>query len=111
MLIHFDAIEEIITPNMRGGEKSVATRTHADPLCKIIRGKLIPGASVGFHKHETDSEVIFILSGRGKILYDDTCEELFENSCHYCPMGHSHGLFNDSDADLEYFAVIPSHPV
>ena len=109
MLIDFDAIPEIITHQMRGGEKSVATQTYADQLCKIIRGRLIPGASVGFHKHETDSEVIYILSGQGKVLYDDTCEVLTEGSCHYCPNGHSHGLLNDSNADLEYLAVIPTH--
>ena len=72
MLIDFEAIQETVVPQMRGGEKSVAMRTHADSLCKIIRGKLIPGASIGFHTHETDSEVLYILSGHGKILYDDT---------------------------------------
>ena len=109
MLIDFESIQETVVPQMRGGEKSVAMRTHADPLCKIIRGKLIPGASIGFHTHETDSEVLYILSGRGKILYDDTCETLAENSCHYCPKGHAHSLINDSDEDLIYFAVIPTH--
>ena len=109
MLIDFDSIPEVITPQMRGGEKSVATRTYMDPRCRILRGKLIPGASVGYHKHETDSEMIYILSGRGKVLYDDSCEDLSENSCHYCPMGHSHSLFNDSDGDLEYLAIIPLH--
>ena len=28
--------------------------------------------------------------------------------CHYCPKGHSHGLFNDGDEDLVFFAVVPA---
>ena len=27
--------------------------------------------------------------------------------CHYCPKGHTHSLMNDSDAELEFFAVVP----
>ena len=102
-------MQETVVPQMRGGEKSVAMRTRTDSLCKIIRGKPIPGASIGFHTHETDSEVLYILSGGGKIFYDDTCETLAENSCHYCPKGHAHNLINNSDEVLIYFAVVSTH--
>ena len=66
MRIDFDAMEETIIPHMRGGEKEVAARMYTDELGKIMRGRLIPGASIGLHTHEDSSEIIYLLSGRGK---------------------------------------------
>ncbi|WP_295748922.1 cupin domain-containing protein [uncultured Oscillibacter sp.] len=109
MLIEFDKMEPTIIPRMRGGEKEVAARMYTDPLNKIMRGRLIPGATIGMHTHETGSEIIYILSGKGKILYDDGCEPLEAGSCHYCPKGHAHSLINDSPEggeDLRFFAVV-----
>ena len=109
MLIGFDKMQETHVPHMRGGEKDAYLRVHDDGLCKIIQGRLIPGATVGLHTHETDSETIYILSGTGKVLYDGVYEPLQAGSCHYCPKGHEHSLINDSEDDLCFFAVIPVH--
>lgn len=109
MLIDFNAIPETVIPHMRGGEKEVRAHMYTDSLCKIMKGTLIPGASIGLHTHESNSEVIYILSGTGKILYDGAYEPLGPGSCHYCPKGHAHSLINDSDAELTFFAVVPEH--
>ena len=110
MLIEFDKMETTVIPYMRGGEKEVSAQMYADSLGKIMRGTLIPGASIGLHTHETSSEIIYILSGKGKILYDDGCEPLEAGSCHYCPKGHAHSLINDQEeGNLEFFAVVPEH--
>lgn len=107
MLIHFDAMETTLIPHMRGGEKEVSAQMYSDSLGKIMRGRLIPGASIGLHTHETSSEVIYILSGAGKVLCDGMYEPLAAGSCHYCPKGHEHSLINDSQEDLCFFAVVP----
>ena len=107
MLIDFQAITEQVIPHMRGGEKEVAARMYTDELGKIMRGKLIPGASIGLHTHDTSSEVIYILEGRGKVLYEGAYEEVSAGACHYCPKGRAHSLINDSEEDLIFFAVIP----
>ena len=109
MLIDFNAIPETVIPNMRGGEKEARMRMHTDPLCKVVQGRLIPGASIGLHTHEVDSETIYILSGEGKVLYNGEYEKVGPGSCHYCPNGHSHSLINDGEEDLLFFAVIPVH--
>jgi len=109
MLIDFDLITETITPHMRGGEGQVASRTYADKNVRIARGVLKPGCSIGPHVHDNSCEVIYILSGRGKVLYDGVYEALSAGSCHYCPKGQAHSLINDSDGDLAYFAVIPQY--
>ena len=48
-----------------------------------------------------------LIPGGTYVLYDDGCEPLEAGSCHYCPKGHSHSLMNDSDGNLEFFAVVP----
>ncbi len=109
MLIDFEKMETAIVPHMRGGEKETSVKTYTDGHCKIMRGCLIPGATIGLHTHETDCEVIYILSGKGKILYDGGSEPLEAGNCHYCPKGHTHSLMNDAPEggeDLCFFAVI-----
>ena len=47
-------------PNFKGGEKSLYAKMFHDEKNRIIYGKLIPGASIGVHTHETNSEIIYI---------------------------------------------------
>ena len=44
---------------------------------KILLGTLEPGASIGLHTHETNSEIIYILSGKGKVLFEGEYELVF----------------------------------
>ncbi len=107
MKIKFDDIEEKITPHFNGGEGEFIARMLVDERNKILLGKLEPGSSIGYHKHETSSEIIYVLSGTGKMLIEDGEERLCAGDCHYCMKGQSHSFINDSDADLTFFAVVP----
>ena len=108
MKIDFDAIPVAVTPNMKGGEKEVASRRFQDELGGILKGKLIPGASIGLHTHESNYEVIYIVSGHGTMLCDGEEEVLGPGDCTYCPQGHTHSLMNTGAEDLEFFAVLPN---
>ena len=109
MLLNFDQIEEKVIPKMRGGEGEMITRMFVNEDTKIMRGRLTPGSTIGLHTHEGDSEMIFILSGAGKVLCDGEYEPLSAGSCHYCPKGHAHSLINDGTEDLEILAMSPIH--
>ncbi len=110
MIIDFKNIEESVMPHFKGGEGDTRSRNFFDGLNKIMMGHLDVGCSIGYHKHETNSEVILITSGVARCLYDDGEERLVAGDCHYCPRGHSHSLINASDsAPLEYFAIVPEH--
>ena len=98
MLINFEQIPESIIPNMRGGEGQVASHMYVDGDNKIMKGLLA-----------TSSEIIYVLSGTGKVLYDGQYEPLSAGSVHYCPKSHEHSLINDGDGDLTFFAVVPEH--
>lgn len=92
-------------PNFKGGEKSLYAKMFHDEKNRIIYGKLIPRASIGVHTHETNSEIIYITKGTGRVLMDGEYEKLEAGMCHYCPKGHTHSLMNDSDAELEFLQL------
>ena len=94
MYIDFDGMQTKELPNFKGGEKTFRADMFDDGDTKIMRGRLESGASIGLHTHEGNCEIIYILSGNGKVKYDDTEEKLSAGSCHYCPNGHSHSLID-----------------
>lgn len=93
--------------NFKGGEGSLDAVMFFDGVNRILRGTLKPGSSIGYHKHEGNSEIIFVLSGRGKVLMDDGVEYVEAGQCHYCPQDHSHSLINEGPEDLVVCAVVP----
>lgn len=108
MILNFEEMETTRLEHFQGGEKCVHAKMYVDGLNKIMRSVLEPGASVGLHTHETSSEIIYILEGTGKVLYDGGYEPVKAGVCHYCPKGHSHSLINDGERDLVFFAVVPN---
>lgn len=107
MIIDFDKIEEVVNKNYYGGEKAMRARLHNDGVNKFGKLRLVPGASVGLHTHEGNCEIVYVLKGNGKVIYEGEESRLVEGLAHYCPEGKSHTIINDSDSDLELFAVIP----
>ena len=107
MKIDFNSIKESINPHFKGGEKEFAARMFVDDINRIMKGRLIPGASIGMHTHDTSSEIMFFTKGKGYIIFDGEKIEVKAGDCHYCPKGHSHTLVNNSDTDLEFSAVVP----
>lgn len=108
MRIVIDDIKESLAPNFKGGEKSFASRAYSDGKNKMMKGRLMPGASIGLHRHEGNCEMIYVLEGSGKMLYDGGEERLSAGDFHYCPEGHEHSFINDGDRDLVFIAVVPA---
>ena len=111
MRIPFEKRRDTVIPTMYGGEGAVSARMYVDGDNKIMEGVLAPGCSIGLHSHQNSSEIVYILSGTGKALFDEACETLSPGDCHYCPRGHSHSLINDGTEELRFFAVVPEHAV
>ncbi|MDU1910302.1 hypothetical protein [Fusobacterium sp.] len=70
MLIKFEEMETTILEKFYGGEKNVAALMFMDEKNRIMYSKLVPGASVGYHKHETGSEIIYILQGKRNCIQE-----------------------------------------
>lgn len=105
MKINFSEMETQRFPSFKGGNGEFIVKMFTDSA-KIMRGTLEPGSTIGYHKHEGNSEIIYILSGSGKCLYEDGEETLSAGDAHYCPNGKSHSLINNDVENLEFFAVV-----
>ena len=65
-----------------------------------------PGDSIGYHKHEGEYEVYYILDGTATLTQDGEVYELHSGDVAICPPGSSHGVENCSDKDLHFMAAI-----
>lgn len=108
MLIDFKNMDFKENPSFKGGEKSTFMKLFSDSALKIINGRLEPGATIGYHIHENDCEVVYILKGNGSVDYNGEIIELPEGSCHYCPKGMGHSLRNTGDEELFFLGVVPN---
>ena len=107
MLLKFNDMPDTVLHEFKGGKGDVITKMHTDDLARIMVGRLAPGCSIGFHKHETSCEAIYVLEGRADFLYDEGTETSLPGECHYCPKGHRHSMINNGEEDLIYFAIVP----
>lgn len=108
MLINFDGMDEQLVPNPRGGKGQMRKRAFQNEDIQIMHLTLAPHSVIGLHPHTADSELYYIVSGRGRVLYDGEELPVRSGSCHYCPRGHEHSLVNDGDEDMVILAVIPA---
>lgn len=107
MIIDFNKIEEKTLPHFKGGDNAMLAHMFDDGLNRILQGCLPPGASIGCHRHDSSSEIMFFTHGHGHVTFDGQPLAVSAGSCHYCPKGHSHSVVNDGDDNLQFLAVVP----
>ena len=98
--------------NMRGGNGTVEITNFATPSELNDKGRLFanitlkPGCSIGYHVHEKDSELFYLI--KGTALYNDNGTEctLSAGDVMICPAGTGHSIANIGEEDVELCAVI-----
>lgn len=99
-----------IRENMRGGEKQVEIRNLSAELPEKARlfGKLrlIPGASIGYHVHEGETELFYFLTGKGRVRDGEEWFDVEAGDVLSTGNGNGHAVENTGDTDLEMIAVI-----
>jgi mannose-6-phosphate isomerase-like protein (cupin superfamily) len=106
-----DMVKEV-RDRMRGGTGSVEF-THVF-LKEELTGKarlfarltLPPGSSIGFHAHDGEEEVFYILSGRGTVEDQGAASEVGPGDAVLTGGGAGHSIANPGTAPLELLAVI-----
>lgn len=61
-----------------------------------------PGGMVPEHRHETEEEVMYFISGKGKFITKDREIDLHEGICVYNPPGEMHKIVNTGDEVLKF---------
>ena len=107
MIFDYNNMETTVIKNFKGGEKEISAQMFDDEHGKIMKAVLKPGASIGYHKHEGNGEIVYAISGSATVLYNDGEESFSAGQCHYCPNGNSHSIINTGDEDFVMFCVVP----
>lgn len=95
---------------MRGGKKYVNTTALSAQLPERMRLfsilTLVPGASIGYHVHEGETEMFYFLEGCGRVQDDDRFHDVVAGDTMATFNGHGHGVENTGDTDLVILAAI-----
>ena len=67
---------------------------------------LNPGCSIGYHVHEKDAELFYILTGTAEYNDNGDMRTVSAGDVTICPAGTGHGIANRTDGVVELVAVI-----
>lgn len=109
MRIDWNAERELFVSSLNGGRGQVAARLCPLDCGKALWSRLPAGASIGEHRHETSTDINFVIAGRGRAVTDGVPEELAPGVCHVCPKGSTHAIENTGEEDLVLLTVVCEH--
>ncbi|MCQ2331813.1 MAG: cupin domain-containing protein [Paludibacteraceae bacterium] len=104
--VDFNSIDIDTVYNYKGGDNMVLSKMAPLGNNKAIYSIVPPGSSVGYHTHETDMEIIYVLQGTATVRMDSTIIIYTPGMVHYCPKGRSHSISNLGEENLVSFNVI-----
>lgn len=112
MIMNFSQRKPIIEMCAEGGsgkltlDKLLSKPNAPESVRMYAKASLEPGASVGYHVHNGESETYFILSGRGEYNDNGKVIEVSAGDVTFTPSGEGHGIKNTGFAPLEFMALI-----
>ena len=83
--------------NCHDGEGSLICKSLLDGFnCEKIMfmhsDDMPAGVSIGLHKHDSNEEIYYLVSGRGVLTYDNNEYEMKSGDISVCKIGHSHAF-------------------
>ncbi len=111
MIVKKDQLLTEQRDEMRGGTGTV-TVTHIEEGAKLSHGRLFasltlpPGASVGPHVHEGETEYYYILKGSAEVVESDGVKLVSAGDVVVTGNGASHSISNVGSEPLEFIALI-----
>lgn len=113
MIRRADSCEIEYREHMRDGDGTVKL-THLITASSELNDKgrlfsritLEPGCSIGYHIHDKDAELFYILKGTGEYNDNGEIRTVYPGDVTICPTGEGHGIANRTEEVLEFVAVI-----
>jgi oxalate decarboxylase/phosphoglucose isomerase-like protein (cupin superfamily) len=99
-----------ILEKMFDGEGEVIRKELADVkpvnvrVCSEIT--LNSGSSIGYHIHDNETEIYYIITGTGEYTDNDKVITVNEGDTAICASGEGHSIKNIGNLPLKFFAVI-----
>ncbi|HEY9593232.1 MAG TPA: cupin domain-containing protein [Spirochaetia bacterium] len=72
----------------------------------FARMRLPPGSSIGYHRHDAEEEIFYILAGTATVTDDGSVSTVGAGDAVLTGDGHSHSIANNGSEPLEFMAVI-----
>ena len=104
--------EKELREHMRDGDGTVEILNLATPEELNDKGRLFAkitlhtGCSIGYHVHEKDTELFYILKGEASYSDNGETKIISAGDVTVCPAGTGHSIANRSGSDVELIAVI-----
>ena len=104
--------KKVYNEKMRGGNGTVEITNFVTPEELNNKGRMFanitlrPGCGIGYHVHENESELFYVI--KGEVLYSDngTQHILSAGDVMICPPGSGHSIANNGMDVAEVCAVI-----
>ena len=110
MITHANEQAKSIREQMRGGKEYVQLTALSKELpgnARLFsRLTLIPGASIGYHVHENETELFYFIEGSGRVQDDDNFYDVKAGDSMATFSGHGHSVENTGNCDLVLLAAI-----
>ena len=115
MIITTENAQKTVNEKFRGGEGVLhgiqfinpGSRPNPTRVAIAAVSTLPKGSSIGFHAHETNEEIFFILDGQGVWTEGDGSEHVVaKGDFAMCQQGGKHGIGNREDAPLVFAHVV-----
>jgi mannose-6-phosphate isomerase-like protein (cupin superfamily) len=72
----------------------------------LATDEIEPHSASDPHTHPDQEEVLFFLSGKGRVRVDKEEIEVGPGYCVLLPIGSTHNVFNDQESILRFIAVV-----
>ena len=114
MVIHRKEMKNEVKERMRDGEGNThltylldgSTQKNARMFAEIT---LNPGCSIGYHRHDSETEYYFILSGTGIVNDDGKEVQVMQGDSIITGNGAFHSIKNIGTVPLIFYAVIVTY--
>lgn len=83
----------------------IADATHGKVIAHLVRANHAPTTGTGWHRHEAQFQIVMMLKGWAKFMYDDRETLVEAGDCVHQKPGIAHYLF-DYSPDMEYLEIV-----
>jgi mannose-6-phosphate isomerase-like protein (cupin superfamily) len=83
----------------------VAEATHGQVIAHLVKANEAPEKGTGWHRHEADFQIVIMLKGWAKFMYEDKETLVSAGDCVHQRPGIRHYLF-DYSPDMEYLEIV-----
>lgn len=110
MVTRKDDMKLDVREHMRGGNGAAQLTALSAQLPEKMRLfssiRLTPGASIGYHVHEGETELFYFVEGKGRVQDDEKLIDVSAGDSMATFSGHGHSVENTGEVDLVFVAAI-----